>query len=107
MAKNKPIVGENEFTRESGIGIASLIDFPLGMLPLNPQFVGQKVGIMIGKKSGKDSVKIKLRELGLTANDEQVRIILDKVKDESIRKKAVLNDDEFRKIVEEVVSNND
>jgi methanogen homocitrate synthase len=104
VAKNKAIVGENEFTRESGIGIASLIEFPLGMLPLNPPFVGQKVGIMIGKKSGRDSIKIKLRELGLTATDEQVEIILDKVKVESIRKKAVLDDQEFTAIVKEVTS---
>ncbi len=103
VAPNKPIVGENEFTRESGIGIRTLLEFPLAMLPLNPEFVGQRVRILLGKKSGMESVRIKLEELGIKAKEEEMRLILERVKAESIKKKSTLEDQEFRNIVRQVL----
>ncbi len=70
---------------------------------IHPEFVGRKFRVVLGKKSGKPSIELKLRELGLEATDEAMRTMLDRVKRRSIEKKAWLEEGEFREIVQEVL----
>ena len=55
------------------------------------------------KKSGKKSIEYKLGELGRDANSDQVDEIVRRVKDLGIKKKGLLTDEEFKRVVDEVL----
>ncbi|PKL07791.1 MAG: 2-isopropylmalate synthase [Spirochaetae bacterium HGW-Spirochaetae-7] len=100
VARNKPVVGEENFTRESGIGVNLVVENPLVMFAVHPDLVGRKGKVVLGKKSGKLSVNYKLEELGLGAlDDEQGAAVLSAVKDLGNHKRGLVDDDEFRAIV--------
>lgn len=103
VSQLKPIVGERVFQRESGAVVAQ-IDYPPAIEGFSPDLIGSQREIFLGKKSGKNSIEYKLNELKLEANDDQIKQLLDRVKKESIRKRGVLTEDEFVKIVKEIVS---
>jgi methanogen homocitrate synthase len=101
---NKPFIGERAFTREAGISIAGWVKYYLGSEPILPELVGNRHGIVIGKKSGRHSVEWKLQQLGLQAPPEKIPLILEEIKNESVRKKAAIDDEDFKKIVAKVLS---
>jgi isopropylmalate/homocitrate/citramalate synthase len=98
LAPNKPIAGTRTFTRESGMGIDLIKSQPLGLFCLHPRLVGQEAQYLLGKKSGAPSIRMKLDDLGLDADDDQIREILGRVKEVGIEKKGPLTDEEFRSI---------
>lgn len=105
IARNKPVLGSGNFTRESGIGIQYVMHDPLVMFGTHPAFTGREGEVVLGKKSGKASVAYKLDQLGLgEATDEQNAEILDLVKQAGIRKKDILTDEEFKAIAVPVLS---
>jgi isopropylmalate/homocitrate/citramalate synthase len=91
----KPLVGENLFTRESG-AVASQFHDPPAIEPYSSQLVGAKRRIVLGKKSGIDSIRIKAEELGLDLSDDQQRRLLAEVKRRGAEKRGLVSDDEFR-----------
>ena len=64
LAPWKPVTGDNLFTRESGAVAAQFHD-PPAIEPYASELVGAERGIVLGKKSGLDSIRIKVEELGL------------------------------------------
>jgi isopropylmalate/homocitrate/citramalate synthase len=103
VSVNKPIVGINAFRFEAGLVVDGIIKYPLTLEPILPELVGQKHSVLLGKKSGKASIQFKLKELGITATDEEINKILEKVKREGEEKKRPLTDDEFKNIVKEII----
>jgi isopropylmalate/homocitrate/citramalate synthase len=102
MAPNKPVVGTRTFTRESGMGVDLIKSEPLGLFCLHPRLVGQDPTYVLGKKSGAKSVDMKLQDLNLEASQEQQAQILRRIKELSVAKKALVSDEEFVSIYEEV-----
>ena len=105
----KPIVGSNIFTTESGIvagwwSNVSAVNKPLEVFPINPKFLGvEGVKIGLGKKSGRANIIYRLKELGLKIPpEEDIVKILEKVKVTSEEKKRLLTDEEFISIVKSV-----
>ena len=94
----KPLVGDNLFMRESG-AVATQFHLPEAIEPYSADLVAAKRHIVLGKKSGPDSVDLKAKELGLTFTPEQRGAILAAIKKQAIAKRGVLTDDEFRQIV--------
>ena len=94
----KPLVGENLFTRESG-AVATQFHIPEAIEPYSAELVNASRRIVLGKKSGPDSVDLKCKELGLTITPEQRAPILAEVKKRSITKRGLLTDEEFKEIV--------
>jgi isopropylmalate/homocitrate/citramalate synthase len=97
----KPIVGDGLFTTESGI-IAGWwrrleeLGMTLEMFPFLPASVGHDaVKVVLGKKSGKDSIMYAAKKLNLKINEKQIDSILTNVKEEAISKKRTLTDQEF------------
>ena len=66
----KPVTGETLFRRESG-AVASQFHDPPSIEPYSSDLVGAERGIVLGKKSGLDSIRIKAEELGLDLPDER------------------------------------
>ncbi|MBI2881017.1 MAG: hypothetical protein HYY21_05485 [Candidatus Tectomicrobia bacterium] len=103
LALNKPLTGLNTFTRESGIGIDMLYERPLAMFSVAPAFVGNRPRVVLGKKSGATSIRVKLEETGLEPEgEEKIQAVLAEVKRRSIERKALIEDEEFREIVRQV-----
>ncbi len=94
----KPLVGENLFTRESG-AVATQFHIPEAIEPYSAELVNASRRIVLGKKSGPDSIDLKCKELGLTITPEQRAPILAEVKKRSITKRGLLTDEEFKEIV--------
>lgn len=98
-AVNKPFVGVRNYMRESGIGVDLVMKEPLAMFATDPRFFGRTAEVALGKKSGRASVLYYLDQMGLNATDEQVGLLLAKVKEAGIQKKGLLTMDEFEAIV--------
>jgi isopropylmalate/homocitrate/citramalate synthase len=96
----KPLVGENLFRRESG-AVASQFHDPPSIEPYSSELVGAERSIVLGKKSGLDSIRIKCEELGLELTDEAQRELLDAVKLLGTRKRGLVTDEEFLQLVPE------
>lgn len=94
----KPLVGENLFMRESG-AVATQFHIPEAIEPYSAELVNARRGIVLGKKSGLDSIDLKCKELGLTITSEQRAPILAEVKRRAIAKRGLLTDKEFQEIV--------
>jgi isopropylmalate/homocitrate/citramalate synthase len=99
----KPLVGENLFMRESG-AVATQFHIPEAIEPYSSELVNAKRKIVLGKKSGPDSVDLKAKELGLVVTPDQRATVLAGVKKQAIAKRGLLTDDEFRRIVGEATS---
>ena len=105
IARNKPILGAGNFTRESGIGIQYVMHDPLVMFGTHPALTGRVGEVVLGKKSGKASVVYKLDQMGMgTAEDAEIAEILEAVKQAGIKKRDILTDDEFKAIAEPVLA---
>jgi isopropylmalate/homocitrate/citramalate synthase len=93
----KPLVGETLFRRESG-AVASQFHDPPSIEPYSSELVGAERKIVLGKKSGIDSIRIKAEELGLDVLDERRPELLAKVKELGARKRGLVTDEEFREL---------
>jgi len=97
----KPLVGENLFMRESG-AVASQFHMPEAIEPYSSELVSAKRSIVLGKKSGLDSIDLKCKELGIAFSAEQRAPILAAVKKRAIAKRGLVSDEEFQEIVREL-----
>jgi len=93
----KPLVGENLFRRESG-AVASQFHDPPSIEPYSSELVGAERSIVLGKKSGIDSIRIKCEELGLDLSEEAQRKLLEAVKRLGAEKRGLVSDDELREL---------
>ena len=93
----KPVTGETLFRRESG-AVASQFHDPPSIEPYSSELVGAERGIVLGKKSGIDSVRIKAEELGIELPEERRAEVLAAVKELGERKRGLVSDDEFREL---------
>jgi isopropylmalate/homocitrate/citramalate synthase len=78
LAPWKPVTGANLFTRESGAVAAQFHD-PPAIEPYSSELVGAERGVVLGKKSGIDSIRIKVAELGLDVPEERFPDLLEAV----------------------------
>jgi isopropylmalate/homocitrate/citramalate synthase len=95
LAPWTPITGENLYTRESG-AVASQFHDPPAIEPYSSGLVGAERRIVLGKKSGLDSIRLKAEELGLDVPAERHAELLAAVKELGARKKRLVTDAEFR-----------
>ena len=100
----KPLVGDNLFMRESG-AVASQFHIPEAIEPYSSELVNAQRRIVLGKKSGLDSVDLKCKELGLTISPDQRGPILAEVKKRAIARRGLVSDTEFREIVSAISAN--
>jgi isopropylmalate/homocitrate/citramalate synthase len=96
LAPWTPITGANLFTRESG-AVASQFHDPPAIEPYAADLVGAERRLVLGKKSGIDSIRIKCEELGLEVpSEERGRELLAAVKRLGAGERRLVTDDEFR-----------
>jgi 2-isopropylmalate synthase len=88
---NKPVVGANAFSHESGIHAAGVIEnsdtFEPGVM--TPEMVGAKRELVLGKHTGQHSVRERLEDAGYAPTDDEVREVTRRVKDYGAEKQQV------------------
>jgi isopropylmalate/homocitrate/citramalate synthase len=94
----KPVTGETLFRRESG-AVASQFHDPPSIEPYSSELVAAERAIVLGKKSGLDSIRIKADELGLELPEDRRAEVLAAVKELGARKRGLVTDQEFVEIV--------
>ena len=97
IARNKPVIGDNEFTFESGMVVYVVERLAASERPFQtylPELVGRKGwNVVFGKGTGAGVVAKKLQEWGLSATKEQTSEIARRVKREaSLRKWSISGD---------------
>ena len=107
MPSYKPVVGENSFCYE--VGGAAMFSyrffrngFLLGAVPYLTAAVGNEFKIVLGKKAGKFNVIWNLEKTGRSASEEQIKEMVNRIKDESLAKRRALTEEEFDRIYTEV-----
>jgi isopropylmalate/homocitrate/citramalate synthase len=95
----RPVVGENLFTRESG-AVANQFHIPEAIEPYSADIVAAPRRIVLGKKSGLSSIRLKLDELDLEVSEEQHGELLAQVKEQATAAGRLMTDDEFRQLVQ-------
>jgi len=88
---NKPIVGRNAFSHESGIHAAGVIEnsdtFEPGVM--TPEMVGAERELVLGKHTGAHSVRERLVDAGYAPTDAEVREVTRRVKEFGAGKQQV------------------
>ncbi|WP_411715123.1 LeuA family protein [Natronomonas sp.] len=88
---NKPVVGDNAFSHESGIHAAGVIEnadtFEPGVM--TPEMVGATRELVLGKHTGTHSVRERLEDAGFDPTDAEVREVTRMVKDRGAQKEKV------------------
>ncbi|MFT4922657.1 MAG: 2-isopropylmalate synthase [Haloarculaceae archaeon] len=100
---NKPVVGNNAFSHESGIHAAGVIEnsdtFEPGVM--TPEMVGAKRELVLGKHTGTHSVRERLEDAGFEPTEDEVREVTRRVKDFGAESQRVTME-ELKKFAREV-----
>jgi isopropylmalate/homocitrate/citramalate synthase len=94
----KPVTGSTLYRRESG-AVASQFHDPPSIEPYSSELVATQRSIVLGKKSGIDSIRIKAEELGLDVPEERRAELLAAVKQLGATQRRLLTDEEFKSLV--------
>ena len=92
---NKAIVGENAFAHESGIHTRGVTEKPLTFEPIDPELVGRTRKLVAGKLAGTRGIKAELEEIGIHPSEEQIKEIVQRVKELGDKGKMVTDADLF------------
>jgi 2-isopropylmalate synthase len=80
VAPNKAVVGANAFAHEAGIHQDGIIKNPLTYEIISPQSVGVPArSLVLGKHSGRNALRLTLRDLGYEASDPELAEIYSRV----------------------------
>ncbi|MFQ6085799.1 MAG: 2-isopropylmalate synthase [Candidatus Bathyarchaeia archaeon] len=81
IQSNKAIVGEHAFVHESGIHTHGVLARPLTFEPIRPEMVGRMRRIIAGKHAGRHGIKAELEEVGIHPSRDQLKRIVERVKE--------------------------
>jgi 2-isopropylmalate synthase len=90
---NKAIVGENAFAHESGIHTRGVTEQPLTFEPISPELVGRTRKLVAGKLAGTRGIQAELEEIGIHPTEEQLKQIVQRVKELGDKGKMVTDAD--------------
>jgi 2-isopropylmalate synthase len=91
---NKAIVGRNAFAHESGIHQDGMLKNAQTYEIMTPESVGvQKTSLVMGKHSGRNAFRTKLKEMGYELGDNGLEDAFKRFKDLADKKKVVYDDD--------------
>jgi 2-isopropylmalate synthase len=105
---NKAIVGRNAFAHESGIHQDGMLKNAQTYEIMTPESVGvSKTSLVMGKHSGRNAFRTKLKELGYQLGDNAVEDAFNRFKALADRKKHVYDEDIEALVDQEIASAHD
>lgn len=93
MPVNKPIVGDNAFAHESGIHVHGILNNSSTYEPMSPEMVGHSRRIVLGKHTGANALKSKLKDYHIDLDEEQFYNVFNEIKSLGDSGKCVTDDD--------------
>lgn len=112
IAPGKCIIGTRPYEIETGIATHVIKTFsPLGINPIQTSYDPSLFGIpgglnyVLGKNSGKASIELFLERYHLTADEEQIKEILERIKSEAMVTKSLVSDTQALAICDAVLAN--
>jgi homocitrate synthase NifV len=91
----KPIVGQNCFAHEAGIHTDGVMKFLSNYEPYSPEEVGMSRKIIVGKHSGRSTIKQILQTKGFELDDVSAGAVLEIVRATSVSLKRSLSENEL------------
>ena len=105
---NKAIVGRNAFAHESGIHQDGMLKHTQTYEIMTPESVGvSKTSLVMGKHSGRNAFRSKLKELGYELGDNALEDAFNRFKALADRKKHVYDEDLEALVDEEIATQQD
>jgi 2-isopropylmalate synthase len=105
---NKAIVGRNAFAHESGIHQDGMLKHTQTYEIMTPESVGvSKTSLVMGKHSGRNAFRTKLKELGYELGDNALEDAFNRFKALADRKKHVYDEDIEALVDEEIATQQD
>ena len=104
MPVNKPIVGDNAFAHESGIHVHGILNNSSTYEPMSPEMVGHSRRIVLGKHTGANALKSKLKDYHIDLDEDQFCKVFDEIKALGDSGKCVTDDDLIAIAVTELAS---
>ncbi len=100
LPPHAPVVGDNAFVHKAGVHVAGVLANPQTYEPYPPELVGRTRDWVIDKYTGKKAVKARLEKLGVQVTDQELELIVRKIKERtSVRH---WRDEDLLELVEEV-----
>ncbi|MCB1820456.1 MAG: homocitrate synthase [Candidatus Competibacteraceae bacterium] len=96
LSWHKSLVGEGVFTHEAGIHVDGLLKHPLNYQGVDPAEMGRSHRLVLGKHSGTQAVLKVYRDLGITLNQHQAKVILQGIRTFVSQRKRLPESDELR-----------
>jgi 2-isopropylmalate synthase len=93
VQRNKAIVGENAFSHEAGIHQHGLLANAQTYEIMNPELIGKKSRLVLGKHSGKHATFSVLQQMGFSLTEEQLSQVTARIKQLADKQKIVLEED--------------
>ena len=94
---NKPVVGANAFTHESGIHAAAVLrdgsTFEPGLM--TPEMIGHRRRLVVGKHTGRHGIERALKEAGLEPSADDLKEIVHRVHSVAAKGKRITSTDLF------------
>lgn len=98
---NKAIVGANAFAHEAGIHQDGVLKNPMTYEIMKPETVGLASNkLVLGKHSGRHALRSRLKEMGYELSDDELKLVFNKFKELSDKKKQI-EDEDIEAIVNE------
>ena len=95
ISHHKAVLGADIFAVESGIHVDGIVKKPFLYEPYPPATVGLERQIVVGKHSGRVSLRIKARQLGLSLPRAEEEPMLEKVQQLAEHQQCSLTDAQF------------
>lgn len=98
VEQNRPIIGKDIFSHESGIHVNGMIKNNYSYEPFDPTEVGLSRFYPIGKHSGSSTLLYHLASIGIVPDENIVKNILPKVREIVTQRKRVLDIKELKEL---------
>jgi homocitrate synthase NifV len=104
IPEGKSIVGGAAFSHESGIHVAGLLRDPSTYEALSPLPFGRERCLVLGKHSGRGSVRHKLRALGVEVDEAVVGVVLERIRAQAQATKRAVADEDLLRLYREALT---
>ncbi|MGB3212935.1 MAG: hypothetical protein WBB19_19695 [Desulforhopalus sp.] len=95
IAGNRPIIGDDIFTCETGLHLQGLQNKPHTYEPFGPERVRAERKLLFGSKSGRRAILHRMSQLNSTFTEELTDSAIQKVRDEALKLQRPLSDVEL------------